>query len=103
MASNGLIFSHFVSATSGAARVLAVYAAYLSSQEPAFSDLLKRYTAEYRHIRPHIGGKALIAAGLAPSVDFTTILKKLRDARLDGEIRTDAEEEAYFQALMKAR
>ncbi len=82
---------------------LAVYAAYLSSQQPAFRDLLKRYTTEFRRVKPHIGGKALIAAGLAPSVDFSTILKKLRDARLDGEIQTDAEEEAYFQALLKAK
>ncbi len=82
---------------------LAIYAAYLSSKDTAFRDLLQRYTFEYRQVRPHIGGKTLIAAGLAPSVDFTKILKKLREARLDGEINTDEEEEAFFQALLKAK
>jgi tRNA nucleotidyltransferase (CCA-adding enzyme) len=82
---------------------LAVYAAYLSSPNLAFREQLKRYTTEYRQVKPHIGGKALIAAGLTPSADFSTILKKLRDARLDGEIQTDAEEEVYFKALLKAK
>ena len=82
---------------------LAIYAAYLSSQNPDFSDLLERYTKEYRQVKPQTSGKALIAAGLAPSADFTVILKKLRDARLDGEIHSDAEEEALFQALLKAK
>jgi len=80
---------------------LAIYAVFLSSKNPALTELLKQYTLEYRQVRPHIGGKALIAAGLAPSIDFSNILKKLRDARLDGEIQTDAEEEAFFQALLK--
>ena len=82
---------------------LAIYAAFLSSENPDFSSLLERYTKEYRQVKPHTSGKALIAAGLAPSADFTVILKKLRDARLDGEIQSDAEEEALFQALLKAK
>jgi len=82
---------------------LAVYGAYLSSPDVDFSILLERYTTEYRQVKPNTSGRALIAAGLAPSADFSIILKKLRDGRLDGEIKSDAEEEAYFQGLIKAK
>lgn len=63
---------------------------------------LERYVAEWRHVRTTITGDDLRAAGLPPGPAYTRILGKLLAARLDGEIRGDAEERALYESLVAA-
>ncbi|MEA4811267.1 MAG: CBS domain-containing protein [Anaerolineaceae bacterium] len=79
----------------------ALEAAALADQKGALSALMEEYMTRLRVVKPHTDGKALIGMGLAPSANFSAILNKLRDARLDGQINSDSEENAYLNTLLK--
>jgi len=80
---------------------VAIYAVYLAADRPHLRDLLHRYVARWQAITPGITGNDLRARGLAPGPHYRYILKKLRDAWLDGEISTREEEEACLERLVK--
>ncbi len=50
------------------------------------------YLTKYRKVRPSLSGADLIKLGCEPGPSFSTILRRLRNARLDGEIRTKNDE-----------
>lgn len=74
----------------------AIYAAYISSREPA----LRRYAAEWRHIRPTADGETLKALGLPPGPRYAQILTALRAAWLDGEVGSKEQESNLLQRLI---
>ncbi len=55
------------------------------------------YVTHLRHIRPALGGKDLIALGYRPGPQFKKMLDRLLEARLDGEVHSRAEEEAFIR------
>jgi len=74
-------------------RTHAQVAAWLILDQP--DTQIRNYIAEHMDtVRPELTGNDLIAMGLQPGPAFGTILRKLRDARLDGEISTVEEERA---------
>jgi tRNA nucleotidyltransferase (CCA-adding enzyme) len=50
------------------------------------------YLTTYRTVKPVLTGKELKSYGLAPGPLYSTILARLTEARLDGEITSEAEE-----------
>jgi tRNA nucleotidyltransferase (CCA-adding enzyme) len=60
---------------------------------------LNSYITLWRQIRPHTNGDDLIRLGLKPGPAFQTILTALRDAWLDGEITSEAEEKTLLDSL----
>jgi len=70
--------------------------------DEAVVDLLRRYDAEWRDVRPSVDGRELSALGLPSGPLFGEILGELRAACLDGEI-VDREQEMERLTAIAAR
>ena len=70
--------------------------AALASEDLAAS-WVRRYLDELRHVRPLLGGNDLLALGVERGPDVGALLRSLRSARLDGEVRTREDEVAYLR------
>ncbi len=79
---------------------LGLYAAYLSSETKKLRDLLLVYMKTWRHVHAQTTGNALRARGVPPGPEYKDILRRLRAARLDGEVTTDEEESALLEKLL---
>jgi len=55
------------------------------------------YINTLRHVKPRLKGADLIAMGYEPGPVFTSILRAIRDARLDGEIATEEDERRFVR------
>ena len=76
---------------------LAVYAFWLVTSESA----LQEYLTNWQNIRPFTTGDDLKERGLEPGPKFKEILTRLRAAWLDGEVRTEEEEENLLKRLLQ--
>jgi tRNA nucleotidyltransferase (CCA-adding enzyme) len=67
------------------------------------SESVKRqvsgYLTTYQHVKPFLTGAALKALGLRPGPIYKKILTRLLDARLNGEVRTEADEQRLLKSL----
>jgi tRNA nucleotidyltransferase (CCA-adding enzyme) len=66
-------------------------------------DYIARYLALWRHIVPEIQGQELTELGVPRGPLFGTVLRALRGAKLDGHVRTRADEEAFVAAYLSKR
>jgi len=71
----------------------ALAAAYTMSDNETVRSRIQRFRQEWRHVRPELDGNALREFGLRPGPAYGEVLEKLRDARLDGQVKTREEEE----------
>ncbi|HEY1407473.1 MAG TPA: hypothetical protein VF434_00945, partial [Promineifilum sp.] len=55
----------------------------------------------YQQVTPSLTGADLGAMGLKPGPQYKRILSRLMDARLNGEVTSDAEERAMAARLVK--
>ena len=78
----------------------AILVTWVATDSQGVRDHLSTYWQDYRHVKPTVDGNDLKALGLAPGPVYGHILDALRDAYLDGEISTEAEERAFLQALI---
>jgi tRNA nucleotidyltransferase (CCA-adding enzyme) len=70
------------------------------STQPRVRGLLQRYLAAYmknKAVKTALTGRDLQVMGLLPGPQYTTILGKLLDARLDGVVTTEADERVFVQ------
>ena len=74
---------------------IAVYAVYLMRKEPALRD----YLVHWRKVKPTITGNELKERGLEPGPKFADILRQLRAAWLDGEVKNKEEELKLLEKL----
>jgi tRNA nucleotidyltransferase (CCA-adding enzyme) len=79
---------------------IALMAAWVALKDIYTRQRIERYLTEWQHIRPTTNGETLKAHGLPPGPRYRIILEALRDARLDGTIQTDDEEEKLLQQLL---
>jgi tRNA nucleotidyltransferase (CCA-adding enzyme) len=70
-------------------------------------DSVKRqisaFLTTYQQVKPMLTGTDLKAMGLKPGPKFKQILGQLLDARLDGEVKTEAEERHLAHQLIANR
>ena len=66
---------------------------------PEWREPLGRYLREWRFVHPQLTGADLTAMGLRPGPDFKRLLRALRAARLDGEVRDRAGEVELVKKL----
>jgi tRNA nucleotidyltransferase (CCA-adding enzyme) len=59
------------------------------------------FLTTYQHVKPILTGTDLKAMGLKPGPQFKKILDQLLDARLNGEVKTEAEEQQLVQRLIQ--
>ncbi|MBX3304124.1 MAG: CBS domain-containing protein, partial [Nitrospira sp.] len=57
------------------------------------------FLTTYQHVKPILTGKDLKAMGLKPGPQFKTILDQLHEARLNDEVKTEAEERRLVRKL----
>jgi tRNA nucleotidyltransferase (CCA-adding enzyme) len=79
---------------------LALYGAYLINPGEKLRQPLRSYINSWQDIQPHTTGKDLRQMGLPPSPVYGQILTTLRDAWLDGQISSEAEEAQLLAALV---
>ncbi len=79
---------------------MALLTAWLLTDNPLISDRIRRYATEWRGIQPVTNGHTLRAMGVPPGPCYSLVLKRLRDARLDGETPTDADEQRLLRQLL---
>lgn len=79
-------------------RMLLVARAWLTDSR--IIAILEQYVKSWRHIKTAVTGADLRAAGLKPSPQFTILLDQLRAARLDGQVTSEAQEQALLARLL---
>ncbi len=80
--------------------VTALHAIRLAEAAPQVQESVELYLHRLRFVRTALDGNDLRKLGLAPGPIYKRILGALLDARLDGEVRTRAEEEALLERLL---
>jgi tRNA nucleotidyltransferase (CCA-adding enzyme) len=84
-------------------RTSALLIHWLYTDSERVRDRIWRYECELRRIQPTVDGAYLKSLGLKPSPLFSRLLNAVRDARLDGEIQTVAEEKALIDRMLAER
>ena len=83
--------------------LLSVYAVWVfASWDNSYKQILANYLAKWRHVKPYTNGYGLKNLGLEPGPRYTEILRQLRAAWLDGEVKTEAEEIVLLERLLHA-
>jgi tRNA nucleotidyltransferase (CCA-adding enzyme) len=83
-----------------ALRTLLTARAYLTDQVAI--DLLTRYVTEWRHVKTILSGNDLRQMGLTPGPEYGRLLEALLAARLDGVVKTEADERAFLAEQVAA-
>lgn len=73
------------------------------SPTQAVKERLKNYLARSRHNKLQINGEDIKKLGFKPGPHFKTALDAVRDARLDGLIRTREEEISFLSEFMEGK
>lgn len=68
-------------------------------QDEQIKKLLTKYLSDWWHIRPKTTGHDLKKLGIPPGPKYTEILRRLRAAWLDGEVKTGEEEKKLLASL----
>lgn len=68
-------------------------------QDKELKNILTKYLSEWWHVQPKTTGHDLKKRGIPPGPKYTEILRRLRAAWLDGEVKTEAEEKALLNHL----
>jgi tRNA nucleotidyltransferase (CCA-adding enzyme) len=63
--------------------------------------VLSNFISNWRHVRPTVSGKTLLAFGIPPGPNFHHLLEALRAGRLDGKINSDEEELSFLHNLIR--
>jgi tRNA nucleotidyltransferase (CCA-adding enzyme) len=79
---------------------LSLYAAYQANDVPGYHEPLWQYVSQWAEVAPHTTGDDLRQMGLQPSPAYGRILTALRDAWVDGKIKSKQEEKAMLKKLV---
>jgi tRNA nucleotidyltransferase (CCA-adding enzyme) len=70
-------------------------------QDEEIKNILTTYLSEWWHVKPKITGNDLKKQGIPPGPKYTEILRRLRAAWLDGEVKSEAEEKRLLNNLLE--
>lgn len=70
-------------------------------QKDRSADKIATYLEEYRSISIKTTGDDLVRMGLEPGPGYRKLLEKLLAAKIDGKIRTKAEEQKFLKTLLR--
>jgi tRNA nucleotidyltransferase (CCA-adding enzyme) len=71
----------------------------LAVEEPEIKKVLDKYLSEWWSLKPKTTGHDLKKRGIPPGPKYTEILRRLRAAWLDGEVKTEAEERRLLDSI----
>lgn len=72
-----------------------------AAQDEKIRNILYRYLSEWWSVRPKTTGHDLKKIGIPPGPKYTEILRRLRAAWLDGEVKSEEEEKALLGDLLR--
>ena len=78
----------------------AVEAVYFVTHDEKIKDVFFKYLSEWRHVKPHITGDDLKEHGLEPGPKYGEVLRRLRAAWLDGELKSTEDEKKFLNELL---
>jgi tRNA nucleotidyltransferase (CCA-adding enzyme) len=81
--------------------VNAVEAVGYAAKDPRVKELFDEYISKWRYIKPHTTGDDLKALGIEPGPRYAVLLRQLRNAWLDGDVKTEEEEKSLLRDLLK--
>ena len=73
----------------------------MAVEDAEIKSILTRYLVEWWHVKPKTTGHDLKKSGIPPGPKYTEILRRLRAAWLDGEVKTEAEEKVLLNNLIE--
>ncbi|UCB43264.1 MAG: CCA tRNA nucleotidyltransferase [Dehalococcoidales bacterium] len=79
----------------------AITATSLAADSPEASRNIHQYLTRLRYIKPALTGEDLKSMGLVPGSRISEILKRLRVARMDGEVSNRQEEERLVREWLR--
>lgn len=82
--------------------VNAVEAVGYAAKDPRVKELFDEYISKWRYIKPRTSGDDLKALGIEPGPRYAVLLRQLRNAWLDGEVRTEGEEKIFLRKLISS-
>ena len=80
---------------------MALLTAWLLTGNSLIQERIALYMTRWRSMQPITTGHTLRALGIEPGPCYSVLLSRLRTARLDGEVTSDAQEQALLQALIE--
>jgi tRNA nucleotidyltransferase (CCA-adding enzyme) len=72
-----------------------------AAQDEEIKNILTKYLSEWWHVKPKTTGHDLKKRGIPPGPKYTEILRRLRAAWLDGEVKSEEEEKKFLTDLLK--
>jgi len=81
----------------------AITAVFLSMPSGPQRTILHEYLETWRHIKPRTTGHTLLKLGLPAGPVYQSILWRLREAWINGDVKTDAEERELLKELTKQK
>jgi len=66
------------------------------------TESVDNYLSRWRHVKPKTTGHTLRKLGLSPGPTYQIILRRLKEAWLDGEIHTTEEEKTFLETLCES-
>jgi tRNA nucleotidyltransferase (CCA-adding enzyme) len=73
----------------------------VAAPDETIRNILTKYLSEWWHIKPKTTGHDLKKRGIPPGPKYAEILRRLRAAWLDGEVKSEEEEKALLDKLHK--
>jgi tRNA nucleotidyltransferase (CCA-adding enzyme) len=73
----------------------------IAGQDEEIKSTLTRYLSEWWHVKPRSSGHDLKKRGIPPGPKYNEILRRLRAAWLDGEIKTEEEEKKMLDEMLQ--
>jgi tRNA nucleotidyltransferase (CCA-adding enzyme) len=80
--------------------LISIYAVSLAARRGKPTQNLEKYLAEWRHVKPKTNGHDLRNLGLEPGPKYRIILRKLKNAWLDGEVENVEEEKRLLKKIL---
>jgi tRNA nucleotidyltransferase (CCA-adding enzyme) len=72
-----------------------------AAQDEEIKNILLKYLSDWWHVKPKTTGHDLKKHGIPPGPKYTEILRRLRAAWLDGEVKTEEEEFSLLDKLIR--
>jgi len=80
--------------------LMSIYAVYLDAVDNKIRRSLHTYLTEWQHVQPVTTGHDLKEMGIYPGPAYKNILSELRNAWLDGKIKSKADETDYLKEIL---
>jgi tRNA nucleotidyltransferase (CCA-adding enzyme) len=72
-----------------------------AAQDAGIKDILTHYLSEWWHVKPKTTGHDLKKRGIPPGPKYAEVLRRLRAAWLDGEVKNEEEEKNLLDTLLR--